>query len=368
MLIACPGCSHLIDEQVTDCPRCGRGVTAEDRHRAHAALQSSAAARRFWARCGIGFLVVALAWGAVSALSLLARRSDSGRQRVAAGKAQSPEPPSPKADDVRLEIVELLATDTGVSIKVAADNVGDAGARVALWPYVVLPGGKKISRSLLEGPVFLDVEPGKRSFVLAPVQLEGEQLPDVRGWVRGTDAGDYGVEDPSVEPLGGPPLTPQLPGRTKRTGISKGHGREAKEVDAFVITPGRGLGPIRFGMIAEEAIAAGSRAWGEDAEVSDPPLVTVSWPRTKVMAYAVAKPGGAPRVYEVRTWNPHFRLKQHVSVGSSYTTARKSLGKPNYYDKVPGTGARAGWRSGMWLDHDVAGKIILIGVDSKETK
>ena len=52
-----------------------------------------------------------------------------------------------------------------------------------------------------------------------------------------------------------------------------------------------------------------------------------------------------------------------MAVGGAYQTARKLLGRPSYYDKMTGLGARAAWPSGVWLDHDPAGRIVCIGVD-----
>ena len=74
-------------------------------------------------------------------------------------------------------------------------------------------------------------------------------------------------------------------------------------------------------------------------------------------------PPAPEKVFSIRTVNPRFRTKEGVCVGGRYDAAKASLGKPSYYDEMPGLGARAAWKSGLWVDVDMTGKIVIIGID-----
>jgi hypothetical protein len=265
----------------------------------------------------------------------------------------------PKAEDVRIEVVEPIGAAGGVhpSIKVVISNVGREPVRVSAWPYVILSDGTKLGRSLTQGPAFGDVEPGKKSIVVAEIKATSEQMASVRS---------AGVEDVTISRLEGAGSTPQIPGPQRRNISSPRKPSPTEAVNAFVIVPGKSVGPIRLGMTAEEAMEAGTGAWNEDVEVDETLGVVMSWPKANVVANAVAKPGDVPRVFSVRTVNPRFRIKGGVTVGGSFGVAKKLLGKASYYDKMPGIGARAAWPSGVWLDHDTNGRIVCIGLDSQE--
>lgn len=57
MLIQCPECKQQISEQATNCPKCGRPVSDEDREAAKAAAETK---RKTTTACGIGCLVLLL--------------------------------------------------------------------------------------------------------------------------------------------------------------------------------------------------------------------------------------------------------------------------------------------------------------------
>jgi len=188
MLIPCAECRQQISEDAQACPQCGRPIRAEDRAKAKALANAETRAQKVRYSVLIVLVIV------------LAFLMSGAWQQTPSSQAE----PAPQADDVRLEIVELKATATGVSVKVAAENVSRVGARVALWPYVTLTDGTRVGRSLWDGPVFLDIEAGKRSFVLAPIALTLRQVPYAQG---------YGIEQADISRLDDDPLTPQLPGR-----------------------------------------------------------------------------------------------------------------------------------------------------------
>lgn len=262
--------------------------------------------------------------------------------------------PEPKREDIKVEVVELKPTSEGMAVKVVVSNVGTIPARVLMWPYITLSDGEKVSRSLLQGPVVADAESGKKTVVMAPVRLTERQMLFVKSG---------GVEDISISRLEGAPLTPQIPGFLRRPGHQAESSSAADTKTAFLIVPGKSLGPIRLGMIAEEAMKVGGQVWGEEPEYNTALGVVINWEKLKVVANAGGPPGAPEKVFSIRTTNPRFRTRAGVCIGSRYAAAKKSLGKTNFYDKMPGLGARAGWPSGLWMDIDTSGRIVTIGMD-----
>ena len=108
----------------------------------------------------------------------------------------------------------------------------------------------------------------------------------------------------------------------------------------FLIVPGRSLGPIRLGMSAKDATAAGRRAWGESPEVDTTLGTVIHWKRSDVAAFIITTGAG---VWKIATTNGKFRTSGGIGPGTPFQKAKKELGKPRTYEEFPGIGASASW-------------------------
>jgi hypothetical protein len=148
-------------------------------------------------------------------------------------------------------------------------------------------------------------------------------------------------------------------------GIAPEKGAAFDPKTIYRIEPGKSIGPVRVGITDEEARALGSEAWGEEPVLIPPApslSVSVRWEGTRVVANAAGPEGQPRKVVGILTSNPRFHTAGGIGVGSTYDAAKRSLGRPDEYSAVPGMGARAGWRSGVWVDVDTKRRVVTIGV------
>jgi len=136
---------------------------------------------------------------------------------------------------------------------------------------------------------------------------------------------------------------------------------------AFLIAVGEGIGPVRFGMTAEEAAAAGRSAWGETPKEDRRLGVVLTWENTQVFALAGGPKGGPQRVFTVRTNNPRFQTSGGLSVGDSLSAAEEAFGTPDSVASlhVPGSGGEACWPSGLCVEYGADRTIACVEVSAE---
>ena len=131
----------------------------------------------------------------------------------------------------------------------------------------------------------------------------------------------------------------------------------------LLVVPGRSLGPIRLGMSAKDAIAAGTRAWGERPEVNTTLGTVIHWKKPDVAAFITNTSAG---VWKIATTNGKSRTGGGIGPGTPFQEAKKGLGKPRTYEEFPGIGASASW-SGLTTNILPSGAIADVQVLSRST-
>jgi hypothetical protein len=135
--------------------------------------------------------------------------------------------------------------------------------------------------------------------------------------------------------------------------------KPAPMADTFRVVLGKSVGPVALGMTEKKAVAAGDSAWGPRSLLNEQPMFR-HWeyqdPRVTIVfatrAFAGAMKEGKRRkqqvgdewvVFSITVGDKRFKTASGFGVGTSYTTAKKVLGKPSgirwqQRDGIMGTG------------------------------
>jgi hypothetical protein len=123
--------------------------------------------------------------------------------------------------------------------------------------------------------------------------------------------------------------------------------KPALTADTSRVVLGKSVGPVSLGMTEATAVAAGDSAWGQGSPVPGPPFrvreyhdphVTICF-ASRALAVAGAMEDEKTRkpqvgdewvVFSITVVDKRFKTASGFGVGTSYTTAKKVLGKPSH--------------------------------------